>query len=244
MDGFTKFFNIADTLDIMIYVNKQESYTLSSFVYEVVNDERLIISNPIHEGHLYAMERSYGYYFRFYIENQGMYLFKGLMIERLLYDNLPSISIALDSEIKRIQRRKFYRVNFKSKGYFLIEKKIPDYEIAKKKELLSTKFKNEKDLIIEDATIEKFPFESLDLSGGGIRVITRKAFESGELIKGEVLLSNMWNKFSGEVTRVQKKDDNHFEVGIRFTDLDSATQSRVVSYVFEIERNLIKKGLM
>ncbi len=244
MDGFTKFFNIADTLDIMIYVNKQESYTLSSFVYEVVNDERLIISNPIHEGHLYAMERSYGYYFRFYIENQGMYLFKGLMIERLLYDNLPSISIALDSEIKRIQRRKFYRVNFKSKGYFLIEKKIPDYEIAKKKELLSTKFKNEKDLIIEDATIEKFPFESLDLSGGGIRVITRKAFESGELIKGEVLLSNMWNKFSGEVTRVQKKDDNQFEVGIRFIDLYSATQSRIVSYVFEIERNLIKKGLM
>ena len=244
MEGFTKFFNIADTLDIMIYVNNQESYTLTSFVYEVVNDERLIISNPIHEGHLYAMERRYGYYFRFYIENQGMYLFKGVMIERLLYDNLPSISIALDSEIKRIQRRKFYRVNFKSKGHFLIEKKIPEHEIAKKKALLNSKFKNEKDLIIEEATIEKFPFESLDLSGGGIRVLTRKVFESGELIKGEVLLNNMWNKFSGEVTRVQKKDDNHYEVGIRFIDLDSATQSRIVSYVFEIERNLIKKGLM
>lgn len=244
MEGFTKFFNIADTLDIMIYVNNQESYTLTSFVYEVVNDERLIISNPIHEGHLYAMERRYGYYFRFYIENQGMYLFKGIMIERLLYDNLPSVSIKLDSEIKRIQRRKFYRVNFKSKGHFLIEKKIPEQEIAKKKALLNTKYKNEKDLIVEEATIEKFPFDSLDLSGGGIRVLTRKNFESGELIKGEVLLNNMWNKFSGEVTRVQKKDDNHFEVGIRFIDLDSATQSRIVSYVFEIERNLIKKGLM
>ncbi|MCD4712105.1 MAG: PilZ domain-containing protein [Clostridiales bacterium] len=244
MEGFTKFFNIADTLDIMIYVNNQESYTLTSFVYEVVNDERLIISNPIHEGHLYAMERRYGYYFRFYIENQGMYLFKGTMIERLLYDNLPSVSIKLDSEIKRIQRRKFYRVNFKSKGHFLIEKKIPEHEIAKKKALLNTRFKSEKDVIIEEASIEKFPFESLDLSGGGIRVLTRKVFESGELIKGEVLLNNMWNKFSGEVTRVQKKDDNHYEVGIRFIDLDSATQSRIVSYVFEIERNLIKKGLM
>ena len=244
MEGFTKYFNIADTLDIMIYVNNQESYTLTSFVYEVVNDERLIISNPIHEGHLYAMERRYGYYFRFYIENQGMYLFKGIMIERLLYDNLPSVSIKLDSEIKRIQRRKFYRVNFKSKGHFLIEKKIPEHEIAKKKALLNAKYKNEKDVIVEEAIIEKFAFDSLDLSGGGIRVLTRKLLESGELIKGEVLLNNMWNKFSGEVTRVQKKDDNHFEVGIRFIDLDSATQSRIVSYVFEIERNLIKKGLM
>lgn len=244
MEGFTKFFNIADMLDIMIYVNNQESYTLSSFVYEVVNDERLIISNPIHEGHLYAMERRYGYYFRFYIENQGMYLFKGKMIERLLYDNLPSVSIALDSEIKRIQRRKFYRVNFKSKGHFLVEKKIPDHEIVKKKELLNLKYKNEKDLIIEEVIEDKIPFESLDLSGGGIRVITRKSFDSGELIKGEVVLNNVWNKFKGEVTRVEKKDNNHFEVGIKFIDLDSATQSRIVSYVFEIERNLIKKGLM
>lgn len=244
MEGFTKFFNIADTLDIMIYVNNQESYTLSSFVYEVVNDERLIISNPIHEGHLYAMERRYGYYFRFYIENQGMYLFKGRMIERLLYDNLPSVSIELDSEIKRIQRRKFYRVNFKSKGFFLIEKKFSDQEIARKKLLLTTKYKNDKDFIVEEVIEEKFPFESLDLSGGGIRVLTRITFETGELIKGEVLLNNVWNKFKGEVMRVQKKDDNHMEVGIKFIDLDSATQSRIVSYVFEIERNLIKKGLM
>ncbi|MBE0450165.1 MAG: PilZ domain-containing protein [Clostridia bacterium] len=244
MEGFTKFFNIADTLDIMIYVNNQESYTLSSFVYEVVNDERLIISNPIHEGHLYAMERHYGYYFRFYIENQGMYLFKGRMIERLLYDNLPSVSIELESEIKRIQRRKFYRVNFKSRGFFLIEKKFSDQEIAKKKLLLTTKYKNEKDLIVEEVVEEKFPFESLDLSGGGIRVLTRISFDTGELIKGEVLLNNVWNKFKGEVTRVEKKDDNHKEVGIKFIDLDSATQSRIVSYVFEIERNLIKKGLM
>jgi c-di-GMP-binding flagellar brake protein YcgR len=244
MEGFTKFFNIADTLDIMIYVNSQESYTLSSFVYEVVNDERLIISNPIHEGYLYAMERRYGYYFRFYIENQGMYLFKGRMIERLLYDNLPSVSIELESEIKRIQRRKFYRVNFKSKGFFLIEKKFSDQEIARRKLLLTTKYKNEKDLMVEEVVEEKFPFESLDLSGGGIRVLTRSTFEKGELIKGEVLLNNVWNKFKGEVMRVQKKDDNHMEVGIKFIDLDSATQSRIVSYVFEIERNLIKKGLM
>lgn len=244
MEGFTKFFNIADTLDIMIYVNNLESYTLSSFVYEVVNDERLIISNPIHEGHLYAMEKRYGYYFRFYIENQGMYLFKGRMIERLQYDNLPSVSIELESEIKRIQRRKFYRVNFKSKGFFLVDIKVAEHEIARKKELLSKKYKNEKELVVEETTEEKFPFESLDLSGGGIRVLARNTFETGELIKGEVILNNVWIKFKGEVTRVQKKDDNHMEVGIKFIELDSVTQSRIVSYVFEIERNLIKKGLM
>ncbi|MBM7560605.1 flagellar brake protein [Fusibacter tunisiensis] len=241
MEGFTKYLNIADSLDIMIFVNSMESYTLSAFVYDIVDPNTLIISNPIHEGHLYAMETRYDYYFRFYIENSGMYLFKGTVEKRMRFDNLPSVLIRQASEIKKIQRRKFFRVNFRAKGAVIVNRSLSDAELEREKRKA---LKHSTDVVVEDTVEERIPFDSVDLSGGGIRFHVKKAFEEGMPIVGEVLLNHETIRFTGEVSRVEKKDDFTYEVGIRFIDLNPGVQSKIVAYVFEIERNLIKKGLM
>lgn len=244
MEGFVKYLNIADEVDIMIYTNNNQSMTLSSFVYEVRSDEELVLSNPIREGVLYPMEKSYTYYFRFFIENSGMFLFKGKMMERIKYDHLPSVVIRLESEIKRIQRRKFYRVNLISVGYFLIERRLGNDEIEQLKERMRKKYKNESDFIIDEVVYDKYSFDTIDISGGGLRVYTNHVFEVGDFVIGEFKVSDSWVKFKGELVRVEKKDNNRHEVGIKFLELDSNTQSKIVAYVFEVERNLIKKGLI
>lgn len=244
MEGFTKFLEIADELDIMIFLNNNQSVTLSAYVYEVTDDTQLILSNPIHEGVLYPLKKSYTYYFRFYLENSGMYLFKGRLSERTKYDNLPSVVIKLESDIKRVQRRKFYRINFVSSGHFLIDKKLSDAELAAEKSRMLKKYKKETDFILEEIVTEKRAFNTLDLSGGGLRVHTNSEYTIGDFVTGEIQLNNSWVKFKGEVIRSEKKESNRYEVGIKFIDLDSITQSKIVAYVFEVERNLIKKGLM
>lgn len=244
MDGFNKHLNIADEIDIMIFSTGGLSVTLSSFVYDVSSDTRLILSNPIKDGVLFPLEKSYTYYFRFYVENSGMYLFKGILIDRIKFDNLPSIVIQLESDIKRVQRRKFYRVNFLSVGHFLFEKKLSDDQIAITRERMLKKYKNESDFIIDEIICKKIAFDTTDLSGGGLRVHTNNEFELGEFVKGEFKISDSWVTFKGEIVRCEKKDYNRFEVGIKFLELDSITQSKIVAYVFEVERNLIKKGLM
>lgn len=244
MEGFKKYLNIADEIDIMIFMNNNQSLTLTSFVYEVVSDEQVILSNPIKEGSLYPLEKSYVYYFRFYIENSGMYLFKGILLDRIKYDNLPSVVVKIESDIKRVQRRKFYRVNFKSKGHFLYEKELSEEEILKNKEKVMKKFNTDKNILVESSTIVKYAFDSLDLSGGGLRVYTSHELYLEDWIEGEFEISGSWVKFKGQVTRVEKKDVNRFEVGIKFLEIDENTQSKIIAYVFEVERNLIKKGLM
>lgn len=244
MEGFVKYLNIADEVDIMIFADNNQSLTLSSFVYEVRNDAEIVLSNPIREGLFYPMEKSYTYYFRFYIENSGMFLFKGKMMDRIKYDNLPSVVIRLESDIKRIQRRKFYRVNLISVGYFLVERRLSDQEIDLLKERMKKKYKNEADFIIDEVVYDKFAFDTIDLSGGGLRVFTNHTFEVGEFVVGEFKVAESWVKFKGELVRVEKKDSNRYEVGIKFLELDSNTQSKIVAYVFEVERNLIKKGLI
>ncbi|OJV64672.1 MAG: hypothetical protein BGO41_13810 [Clostridiales bacterium 38-18] len=244
MDGFTKFLNIADEIDIMIFKNNNESLTLSVFVYEVTNDEHIIVSNPIKDGNYYPLEKTYTYYFRFYIENSGMYLFKGEVLERLSYDNLPSIKVKLVSDIKRVQRRKFFRVNLNSVGNFLFERELDPVEIQNMREKLLKKYKDESQFIIEETINEKVGFETLDISGGGLRVYTNLTFELGDFIAGEFKIASNWVNFKGEVVRVEKKDNKRYEVGIKFLELDASTQSKIVSYVFEVERNLIKKGLI
>ena len=244
MEGFVKYLSIADEVDIMIFTNNNQSLTLSSFVYDVRSDEEIVLSNPIHEGALYPMEKSYTYYFRFFIENSGMFLFKGKMMERIKFDHLPSVVIRLESDIKRIQRRKFYRVSLISVGYFLIERRLSNEEVDLLKERMKKKYKNESDFIIDKVVYDKFAFDTIDISGGGLRVTTNHAFELGEFVIGEFNVANSWVKFKGELVRVEKKDNNRHEVGIKFLELDSNTQSKIVAYVFEVERNLIKKGLI
>lgn len=244
MNNFSKYLKVADEVDIMIFKDNNESITLKCFVYEVTSDSQIILSNPVFEGHLYPLENTYVYYFRFYIENMGMYLFKGTMKDRIKYDNLPSVVINLASDIKKIQRRKFYRVNLMSHGNLIFEKHLSEEEIAQMKQKMLSKFKNEKDILIDEVIHEKIPFDTLDLSGGGLRILIKESYELGEYLEGEFKISGDWVKFKGEVTRNEKKDDFRYEVGIKFLEIDANTQSKIVAYVFEIERNLIKKGLM
>lgn len=244
MEGFKKYLSIADEIDIMIYLSNNTSITLSSFIYEVVDTNELIISHAIKEGALYHFEKSYVYYFRFYKENFGMYLFKGILLERLQYDHLPSLRVKLDSDIKRIQRRKFYRVNLLSRGHFIFHKQLSDSEIELMRERLIKKYKNEKEFILETTIKQRVAFETLDLSGGGIRIVCQNHFEVGDFVEAEFEITGSWVTFKGEVTRVEKKESSRYEVGIKFLELDANTQSKIVAYVFEIERNLIKKGLM
>jgi len=244
MEGFTKYLNIADELDIMIYKENDQSLTLSVFVYEVKNDQIIVLSNPIKNGTIYPLDRSYVYYFRFYIENSGMYLFKGIMTERIQYDNLPSIVIRLESDIKRVQRRKFYRVNLLSVGNLLFEKKISEEKLKEIRNKLIKKYTNEKDILVDEVEFDKIHFNTKDLSGGGLKILINSELKLGDSVKGEFKIDNSWVNFNGEITRVEKKDDNRYEVGIKFLELDSSTQSKIVAYVFEVERNLIKKGLM
>jgi hypothetical protein len=84
-----------------------------------------------------------------------MYLFKGIMKERISYDNLPSVVIALESDIKRIQRRKFFRVNLISIGHFLFKKRLSDQEIEQLRERMLRKYKNENEFIIDETITEK-----------------------------------------------------------------------------------------
>lgn len=244
MDGFNKFLQVSDAIDVMIFKENGESITLPAFVYDVIDDEKMIISHPLHQGGLYPLSRNSEYYFRFFIENNGMFLFKGTIFGRMNFDNLPSVVISLASEIKKVQRRKFFRVHFHSEGYFSFRKVLSDEEIEAKRKVLEKKFKNSKDIVIDEIEEEKVKFQSLDISGGGMKILTNRIFENGEILEGAFKIASVWVDFKGEVTRVVLKDSKAYEISLKFVELDSATQSKIVSYVFEAERNLIKKGLM
>lgn len=246
MDGFSKFLKIADSIDIMIFKENGESMTLSTFIYEIVNDAELIISHPIKEGMLYPMARMDQYYFRFFVENNGMFLFKGALKSKIQFDNLPSLVIVLNSEIKKVQRRKFYRISFLSTGSFIEKTRKTDDELNAERERIFKKYGSIKanDIVIDEIVVNRYPFDSLDLSGGGIRVLTKRPYEMGQTIEGELKIAGDFVFFTGEVTRIEKKDSNQYEVGIKFINLDAVTQSKIVGYVFEVERNLIKKGLI
>lgn len=244
MNDFKNYLDISDPIDVIIFKENDESFTLHSVVYEVVDSEKLVLAHPLHQGGLFPLAKSNVYYFRFFKENLGMYLFKGLVHGRLAYDQLPSIIVSLASPIKRVQRREFFRVAIYSPGYFIFTRQLTEEELEEKKIKLKKKFPNADDIYVEDIEEEKVNFEMVDISGGGMKISIKTPYNIGEVLNGAFKIESSWVNFKGEVIRQDKKDHFTYELGIKFLEVDDVTQSKIVSYVFEKERNLIKKGLM
>jgi c-di-GMP-binding flagellar brake protein YcgR len=151
--------------------------------------------------------------------------------------------------VKKSQRRNFFRVPFfESLSLLRMNKPLPDeiinkYKAAHEKEL--EKYKDRKDIIVDDPPpfFEEHQIECRDISGGGIRCLSRNALELFEIVQGTIHLDGFSVEFLGEVIRVCPSNDSvyPFEFGIKFTELDENSRTRLIGYIFKKQRNLMKK---
>lgn len=164
----------------------------------------------------------------YFIHNGDLKRFKAKVLERAADENIPLLKIAVESEIERIQRRQFYRFACSLPvKYRVID--LRDQEQSK-----------------------KVPFKEAvtrDLSGGGLCVIVGEGeLKSGELLECELQLSqDSVVRFRGQVVRVstQELDGKHrFKAGIWFRKIENKDRESIISYIFQEQIRLRKKGLI
>lgn len=179
------------------------------------------IAAPIHEGRLYPVQIGTKAAVSF-IKDNNLYEFYANVIDRESKHNLAMLKIQTTSQIEKVQRREFFRFDCS----------IPvNYRVVE-----SVKVKSSEDYI---NTVTR------DLSGGGLCMRLKEPVEMDKLLECELLISSKVN-FIGKVVRLTKYDTMQglykYEIGISFEKIDGVMREKVISYIFQEQRRLLKKG--
>ncbi len=147
----------------------------------------------------------------FQVENHGLHSFETEIVAKVR-EKINLLKLRRLGEVKKLQRRNFYRV----------------------KSDLDVIVRRLGDVIFEETII-------LDISGGGLKFLSRQDFKLGDLVELNITLLGEDLDLEAKVVKVDKIGFGKSEVSVEFYDLYEDDQNVIVKYVFEKQRREIKR---
>ena len=173
------------------------------------------ISVPMTKGHEYPLKLNQKMNV-IYFNDKGIFIFRAECIGKAKVENLDAFEIIRLTEPKKKQRREFFRLKY------MIKVTIKSLE---------------KDTEANALT--------LDLSGGGLKLLTDRSFYPGEKIECTLFMEDETITVASVVVRMHRRtEDKRFEVGIKFDDIGEQNRNKLVAFIFQRQGELRKKGLI
>jgi c-di-GMP-binding flagellar brake protein YcgR len=207
------------------------------------------LTMPILEGRIIPLEVGDEYDLCFFT-NAGLYQCRGRINNRYVDNRVHVMEVFLVSELRKFQRRRFYRLDCMFPIKFRV---ISDVELLLKARLEEDVFDTEEDKVICQGAYDKIRknWEEgtvSDLSGGGIRFHSRNELKKDT--KMEVLLPLSFSngivpmQFSMKVISCTYFEGSRmaFEIRGEFENVKDTERETVIQYVFEEQRRRLRKG--
>lgn len=216
--------DIGSKLELVLDKNyyKQTDQPLVSQFEELFDDGEMEILTPIFEGRLFFITRNTKVDV-IYESGGQLYKFGAIVVGHRTSGNLSYMRIKPVSEKQRFQRRNFFR-------FKCIEK--VEYRIYQNENTPAEGRGDYKDSITRD------------ISGGGICLLTKEKPNRGWFVEGNLYIGQKIH-FIGSIVRVadiRNKGEYSYEAGIEFVNISERDREKVISYIFDSQRKLLKKG--
>jgi len=184
---------------------------------EEVGERILAVGAPFNHGELVPLREGTKVKITFWDE-AAAYSFEGKIMQRIAVP-IPMFIIELPDSVAKVQRRNFVRV----------PALYPITFQSVTKEGLSD---------LQKGTL-------LDLSGGGMRFLTKERVENKSLLYLSLALPKGELKTPVRVCRAKKPEESkHYTVSVEFNDISERERDQVIRCVFDIQRAMRKKGLI
>lgn len=208
-----------------------------SQIYEVVDETRVKVGMPIENGHIVALSPNTRLDACFYTA-KGLYHGRVVVVERMRENNIYVMVVELQYELKKFQRRQYYRLNCTMD---LLHRPMEEEE----QELFINK-----GMAPDDSNIVGFKNGiALDFSGGGIRFISQEKYNKEDLIVIRLKISyddeyKIYSVVSRVISSIPAKNGReNIEHRVEFVDLDSKIREEIIRYIFREERKQRQKSL-
>lgn len=208
-----------------------------SQIYEVVDETRVKVGMPIENGHIVALSPNTRLDACFYTA-KGLYHGRVVVVERMREHNIYVMVVELQYELKKFQRRQYYRLNCTMD---LLHRPMEEEE----QELFINK-----GMAPDDSNIVGFKNGiALDFSGGGIRFISQEKYNKEDLIVIRLKISyddeyKIYSVVSRVISSIPAKNGREkIEHRVEFVDLDSKIREEIIRYIFREERKQRQKSI-
>lgn len=150
---------------------------------------------------------------RLSVTYQGsIYVFYAISVENGEEDKIPITVFKLRSTIRRVQRRRFLRISFVTKGTFKIA-----------------------------GTDEIHEFITRDISAGGMRILTKSKIDLGQILMFNMMLDENveFQETQGQIVReILTESSDLREYGVIFLNIPSSLEDRITRFAFKLELKL------
>lgn len=217
--------------------NSETKKVYQTKVYDILSDDRLEIYMPMDKTKLILLPVNAEYDLCFYT-SAGLYQCFATVIDRYKTDNQFILLLELTSNLRKFQRREYYRLSC------ALEMNSRPLE---KEEIDSIEQK-------ESVFVPGLPLKRsviVDISGGGIRFVGSYAYEPDSLVycKYNLVIDGKAKEYTlvAKILMVRKLEDRDglYEHRAQYIKIDTVEREEIIRFIFEEERKNRKreKGL-
>ena len=205
--------------DFKLKINHRIEVVIEEKAYKAliidIQDDLLRINLPVNDGEYLMLSTNEKIEINSYSDDGGCFNFSARVISRGKENNIIYYKISKPFDIKKIQRRNFFRVELTD----IIEyKKI-------------TMVEEEKNLNI--------PYKKgimVDLSAGGLKLKTKDNIKKEDILLINVKLKKIQAELKCDIVRIENTADKEKLCGLRFIDITPAQSEFIVRELFKIMR--------
>jgi len=203
-----------------------------SAVSEILSEDRLEITMPIEQAKLRLLEID-GEYDVYFFTGNGLYQCFARVIDRYKTNNIYMVLIELTSNLRKQQRREYYRFGCALEMSDISLSEEEEVEVLKTGRLVNGKKLN-KSVIV-------------DISGGGLRFVSEQKYELDSLVYCTYhLMIRRWIKeynLVGKILTAREIDNRpgFYEYRLKYINIDKDEREEIIRYIFQEERKNRKK---
>lgn len=184
---------------------------------EEVGERILAVGAPFNHGKIVPLREGTKVKLTFWDE-AAAYSFEGKIMQRIAVP-IPMFILELPDSVAKVQRRNYVRVPA----------------------LFPITFRS----VTKEGLSDLYNGTLLDLSGGGMRFLTKERVENNSLLYLILALPKGELRTPVRVCRADKPEDSkHYTVSVEFHDITERERDQVIRCVFDIQRAMRKKGLI
>lgn len=213
---------------------EQEQRIYTSRVYEILSEDTIEITMPMEQTKLILLPVDGEFDLVFY-GSTGLYQCFVRIADRYKSNNVYLLRIELTSNLRKYQRREFYRFSCALDMYARNLEEEEQQEIEEKKPyVLQPGMPLRRSVIV-------------DISGGGIRFMADHKYEPGSLIYCSYHLVKKGGtknyEVIGKVLSVQELESRPgtYEHRVQYYNMDVDTREEIIKFIFEEERKNRKR---
>lgn len=205
-----------------------------STVYDVSEDGKIIMVMPMEKAKLVLLPIE-GEYEVCFFSHGGMYNANVRVVDRQKINNTYVLITEMITNLHKHQRREYYRFNC------IVE--MLTKELAKAEE---EAFEKQLGYLVSETDMKRGVI--VDISGGGLRFVSRYLFQEGKVLylRFKLSINDQEKEFRLAarviLSREIEKRQNEYENRVKFLYIDNTTREEIIKYIFDEDRKKRKNG--